>query len=408
MRTFDDIVPPSRRKETDSITRDPINPVSNPVSPRMPVQRSSFPYATLVAALLVIGASVGALYYFSSAKVTVTPNTVSAAVQGSFTANQSTGDLPYEIITANKTATQSIKGSGTKAANSYASGPITIYNTQSKAQKLIANTRFATTDGVVFRIHSTVTVPGGSTAKPGSVVATVYADQTGASFNVPATSFTVPGFAGTPQANQVYARSSSAMTGGASGNVPVVDAALETQTRSALVAALGPDLTASLKSQIPAGYTLLPGAATTTYQALASTPSSTTGMVDVREEGVITAVVFPNAALAKAVALSVSGLAYQGEPISLAPTSSLTLSATDLPSPDAQTFSFTLSGTASLVYTIDPTRIAATVAGKTRSAAQVALTNYPEIKSAILILRPIWRQTFPQDPSSVTVVVANQ
>lgn len=399
MRTLNDITPPSRRKE--------VEPLSTFATSSRTRERSRFPYTTLIAVLLVIVLSVGALFYFSSAKVEVTPNTVSVAVQSSFTANQSSGALPYEIITAQKIATQSVKGSGTKTVTSSASGTITIYNTQTKAQPLVTNTRFATTAGLIFRIRAAVTIPGGSTAKPGSVTAKVYADQPGSSYNIAPTSFTVPGFAGTPQASAVYARSTEAMTGGESGNVPVVDEALDAQTRNALMKALTPDLLASIQAQVPAGYTLVDGGTKTTFQELTPAPSGTTGMVDVKEQGTITAVVFQNAALAKAIATSVSGLGYQGEPLTLAPSSSLLLTASEMPSPDAASFSFQLSGTASLIYTVDSTRIAAAIAGKTRSAAEVALTNYPEVKRAIIILRPFWRQTFPQDPSSISVDVRN-
>ena len=377
--------------------REPLRPSRRP--PR-------FPYVTLFVVALIVVASAGALIYFSSAKVEVTPNAVSAAVQGSFTATQSNGTLPYEIITAQKIASQSVKGAGSKMVNSFASGVITLYNTQTKAQRLITNTRFATAAGLIFRIHSAVTIPGGSPAKPGSVTATVYADHAGSTYNVAPTSFTVPGFAGTPQENEVYARSSSALVGGASGNVPIVDTALEAQTTSALVTALAPDLAASIQTQIPSGYILLPGAATTTYQELAPAPSATTGMVEVKEQGTITAVVFPTVALAKAIASSVTGLNYQGEPISLSSAGSLVLAPENgLPDPQVSSFSFALSGTAALVYTIDPTRIAAAISGKTRAAAEVALTSYPEVKRAIIILRPFWRQTFPQDPSAISVVV---
>lgn len=403
MRTLDDIIPPSRRKETGSL-----NTVAGREPSRGPERPPRFPYTTLIAALLVIAASVGALFYFSNAEVDVTPSSVSAAVQGSFTSNQSTGALPYEIITAQKIASQSVKSSGTKTANDSASGTLTIYNTQSKSQTLIANTRFATAAGLIFRIRTAVTIPAGSTAKPGSISAKVFADKPGDTYNVGPTSFTIPGFAGTPQATQVYARSTASMTGGASGNMPVVDAATEKQAQEALSAALEPDLRTSLKTQIPAGYVLLPGAMTTSYEALAPAPSETTGQVEVREQGTITAIVFPNAALAEAIAASVGGLGYQGEPLTLASTDSLTLTPTNgMPVPDAPSFSFTLSGTASLIYTVDPTRIAAAVSGKTRTAAEVALTNYPEVKRAIIVLRPFWRQTFPQDPASISVEVAN-
>jgi len=361
---------------------------------------------TLGIVALVIAASMGALFYFSSAEVDVTPNSVSAAVQSSFTATKGAGALPFEIITAQKTATQSVAGSGTKTVTSFASGNITIYNTQSKAQRLIVNTRFATAAGLIFRIHSAVTIPGGNSSKPGSTSVKVYADQAGSSYNVGPTSFTIPGFAGTPQASEVYARSTEAMAGGASGTVPVVDATVEVKTKNALIAALNTDLATSIQAQIPDGYLLLPGAATTTYEELAPAPSSTTGMVDVKEQGIITAVIFPNTALAGAIASSVAGLGYNGEPLTIASANNLLLaSAGGVPSPDSISFSFTIAGTVPLVYTIDPARLAAAVAGETRSAAKVALTNYPEVKRAVIILRPFWRQTFPADPASIKIVV---
>jgi len=128
--------------------------------------------------------------------------------------------------------------------------------------------------------------------------------------------------------------------------------------------------------------------------------------VDVKEQGTITAVVFSNAALAKSIASSVAGLGYQGEPVTLASADNLLLAtADDISNANATSLSFTVAGTASLIYTVDPARIAAAVAGETRSAAKVALTNYPEVKRAVIILRPFWRQTFPQDPASIKVVV---
>lgn len=400
MRTVNDIVPPSRRKDEagHSSSRGPLRIKDKP--PR-------FPYATIGTALIVILAAVGALFYFSSAKVEVTPNTVSAAVQGSFTASPNSGDLPYQVITAQKVASQAVKSSGTKTVSMSASGTITIYNTQTKPQTLIANTRFATAAGLIFRIHAGVTVPAASGTKPGSISAKVYADKPGPAYNVEPTSFTVPGFAGTPLATKVYAKSTTAMTGGYSGAQPVIDPATEVQARAALKNALAPDLMASLKGQVPDGYVLLPGAATTTYEELAS-DTATTGQVEVKEQGTATAIVFPNALIAKAIAGSVAGFGYQNEPMTLTGTDQLTLVPTSaFPTADSQSFSFTLAGTAPLMYTVDPTRIAAAVSGKTRQAAEVALTNYPEVKRAVIILRPFWRQTFPQDPASVSVVIDN-
>jgi hypothetical protein len=398
MHKFDDIIPPSRRKDGETLSN----------APRAH-RRSRFPYLTTGIVLVIIVGSVAALMYFSSAKIEVTPNAATAEVQSTFTATAGTGDLPFKLITAQKVASQSMKGTGTKNVTSSASGMITIYNTQSKPQTLVAKTRFQTTAGLVYRIQAPITIPAGSTDKPGAINAKVVADQPGSSYNVGPTSFTVPGFAGTPQANQVYAKSTAPMAGGASGAVPTVATADEVQARAALKTALATDLQKSLEEELAntyAGYVLIAGSATTTYTALDPAPSTTEGMVDVKQEGTITAVIFPNQAIAKAVASSVAGLGYQGEPIMFSSTDTVKLTPTaGFPDSNATSFSFALSGTASLVYDVDTARIAAAVAGKTKTAAETALTAYPEVSRAIIILRPFWKQTFPEDPAAIQVSV---
>jgi hypothetical protein len=129
-----------------------------------------------------------------------------------------------------------------------------------------------------------------------------------------------------------------------------------------------------------------------------------------KEQGTIRAIVFPNAALAKAIGSSIADaeFSYQGEPLTLSSAAELKLTPSGaLPTDEQGSFAFTLSGTAPLVYTVDTARIAAAVAGKTYSAAEVALTNYPEVSRAILILRPFWRQSFPEDPAEITITVQN-
>lgn len=392
MRTLDDIVPPSRRKAEAPRESGP-----EPLRPRAP--RARFPYVTaLIAAVVVIGAGL-LLYYFSTASVEVTPNASTVTATGTYSAT-ATGDLPFKVVTADKVATQSVQSTGTKNVSSVAQGTITISNSQSKAQKLIANTRFESANGLIYRIHNAVSVPAS-----GSVQAVAYADQPGASYNVAAATFTLPGLKGSPSFTQVTAKTTG-ISGGASGAQPTVDTAVESTTRTALKTALAGDLKSALLAQVPDGYVLINGGSQTTYQDLTPTASPTTGMVDIKEEGVATAVVFPKAALARAIALQAQGANYSGEPLTVTNPADLTLTpVSGLPAADDQSFGFSLSGNADMVSTIDPTRIASAIAGKTRAAAEVALTNYPEVKQAVLVLRPFWRGEFPQDPASIKVVV---
>lgn len=403
MRTLNDIVPPSKRKDQDPINvinqqgRDTLN---------LTVPPSRFPRNTIIVSAIVALGAIGALFYFTNASVRVIPNSITTPVKSSLTADNASNTLSYKIISAQKIASQSVKGSGAKAVTSSASGIITIYNTQASSQKLITNTRFATPEGLIFRIRSSATIPGGSTAKPGSLSIKVYADKPGSTYNVGPSTFSIPGFAGTSQEGKVYAKSSSAMTGGASGDVPVVDSALEESTRAALKTALQGDLVSNLKAQVPEGYTLLDGSYVATYQPAESASTETTGMVEIREQGTISGVVFPSGDLAKAIASSITDLAYNGEPIMLGQDSKLDITIEGgVPTDDKSSLTFAVDGNASLIYVVDPTRIGVAVSGKSRSEALTALKSYPEVKTAYITLRPFWRQTMPKDPTSIKVSV---
>lgn len=399
MRTLEDIIPPSRRREA-------LGDASPPARPSVSGgRRGRFPLATVLIALAVIGASIVILLHFSGAEVRIVPTTVAVSVQQSFTAGGDATGLSYQIVSASKTVTRSIPATGSRKVTASASGPITIYNTQAKPQKLIANTRFASSAGLIFRIHSAVTVPAGSSAKPGAVTATAYADAPGPTYDIDATSFTVPGLAGTPEANAVYARSTAAMTGGVSGTIPIVDASAEQAAVADTKGGLATDLSASLAAQVPEGYLLLPGASSVSYRELTPAASATSGQADIPVEGTMIAIVFPEAALASAIAKSASATDL-GDGATFGQGTSLTLSADGgLPSSGTAPFSFSLSGAANLIAAIDGSQIATAVAGKSRSEAQIALTNYPAVKRAVLVLRPFWKQNFPEDPSAIQVTV---
>jgi len=402
MRTLEDIIPPSRRREQGAGES---NTDSSAVR-QAPRRGNRFPFITVLIALAIIGGSVVALLRFSGAKVEVIPTMASISVQRSFTAGDSASVLPYQIITSKKVATKSVATNGTKQMNTSASGPITIYNTQAKPQKLITNTQFANTAGLIFRIHSPVTIPAGTTNKPGSVVATVFADAPGPSYNIAAGAFTVPKLAGTSLESVIYARSSAPMTGGASGSVPAVDPVAEKTAVASAEGTLATELADNLQSQVPSGYTLVPGGSAVSYRELTPAPSTTTGQADIQVEGTITGVVFKTATLANAILVDAGNTDFRDSGATLGQGTTLTLSSISaMPTVDTDSFTFTLSGTAALVAVVDQGRIASAVAGKSRSEAQTALTGYPEVKRAIIVLRPFWRQTFPEDPASITVSV---
>ncbi len=366
----------------------------------------SFPYGTLIAALVVIGLSVGALFAFSGAKVNITPAMNTVTVAGDFISTLSTGDLPFEVITVEKVATANVDSEGTETVNQAAQGAITIMNKQPNSQQLIKNTRFQTPDGLVFRIRDSVTIPASKNGTPGAIKTNVYADAAGEQYNVGATTFTVPGLKGNASFDLVTAVSDEPMKGGFAGPRPNIGQATREATTAKLKESLAPDIEKELADKVQEGYVLLNGASRVTYT---DEPDSAAagGKVTIGAKAVATAVVFPEAALARAIAYQTIG-SYSGQDVELGDQKGLTLTPTgDLPSAGTAEFPFSLAGNSVIVWTVDTAKIAGAVSGKGRDAAQSILAGFPEVEMAQLVLRPFWSSTFPQDPAKINVSVSS-
>lgn len=396
-KTLNDIIPPSRRPSVFS------GGGSVPLPSELSRGGRRFPWGTAFIALAIVLLSTGALYAFSGAQVEVDPRTDVAYVSGEFTATPSAGDLPYEIVSVEKTGSQMVTAERTESVTLPAQGTLIVSNEQTVSQKLIKNTRFETPGRLVFRIRESVTVPAAKNGVAGTVSAVVYADEAGEKYNIPASSFTLPGLAGSKQFSLVYAKSSQPMTGGFSGTRGVVSKSTADATHAALKSALTSELASALTVAIPAGYTNIKGSSFAVYEEL-SDAAGATGSVELREKGVMMAAIFPTEALAKTIAYKMVGV-YSGQPVTLISDDSLTLTSMSGKAPvQNDSFSFSLSGDASIVWKIDESKIAGAVAGKSLEAAQVVLSGFPEVDRALLVLRPFWKSTFPDDPASITVI----
>ncbi len=101
-----------------------------------------------------------------------------------------------------------------------AGGTITVYNESNQSWPLVANTRFQTEEGLVFRIANGLTVPAASGGEPGQISAFVTADPLDATGqiigergNIEASDFFLPGL-NEENRETIYASSETPMTGG--------------------------------------------------------------------------------------------------------------------------------------------------------------------------------------------------
>ena len=197
------------------------------VAPRVPVTSHK-----VGAIFLVLGGisfasliGVGVFLFLPKAEVHVVPyRTVSeldATFEGRVDADMNDERaLPVRIIEKEQKVNLSVQATGTAPGTTQkARGMITISNAYSAdPQSLVATTRFETSDGKVYRLTEGVTVPGMKGTTPGTIDATVIADQPGTSYNIATATFTIPGFKGSPKYDKFSARSQKAMAGGSDGS----------------------------------------------------------------------------------------------------------------------------------------------------------------------------------------------
>lgn len=371
--------------------------------PQAPMrEKKQFPMRWVVVAAVVAVGSIGVLFAFGGAKVEATPTMKTATVSGEFTATPSAGDLPFQVVTVEKIGSKEVKAEGTETANVPAQGTVTIYNAQNKVQELINNTRFETPEGLIFRIHESIKVPAGSTATPGELKVTVYADAGGSTYNIGPSTFGIPGLKGSATYDLVYARSTEPMTGGFTGERPSIAEAARQSQYQGMQAGLESDLRGDIGSQVPEGYVLLPGALFFSYVPQPDA-SGKSDVVSLQLAGTATAYVLPKEALARAIAFRSLGV-YGGQPVTLQSSEGLTLTPTGVPS-GTDSFAFTLSGEADIAWIVDPSEIAGAIAGKSRDAAKTILAGFSELEEARLVLRPFWASTMPADPADIQVEV---
>lgn len=196
----------------------------------------SFKYLTIL--LLVMGgfSLIGMLYLvlpkaevkITLKKIKIDANIPVAVSKNVSSSNLANGIIPGEYFTLSKSGSKTFFTEGLKKEVSLQSrGFIIIYNAYSAtSQRLIAQTRFETKDGKIFRIQAPIIVPGAKVVSgkltPSSIKAEVVADATGPEYNIGPSFFTIPGFKGSPKYAGFYAKSVESMNSGKAGLASII------------------------------------------------------------------------------------------------------------------------------------------------------------------------------------------
>lgn len=363
---------------------------------------------SVVVAACIIGAGIGINMLLGGATVTVYPKVKDVAVQSDVTAkmNPQVGELGYELLTLEATGEKQVKASGKEDVQERATGKLFVYNTSDTMQRLIKNTRFETKDGMIFRISESIEVPPMKDGAPGMVAADVFADGTGEQYNIPPQRFTVPGLKGSDQYDKMYAESTSAFTGGFSGEKYILDEAELATAQQALHIELRNTLLARLKTERPAGFVAYDNAVAISFESLPATEYGDS-LATIKERARLQVPLFKEDAFASFIAEQ--GIPdYAGEPVRVLDTTALEFnydSATTTISDISgyAELNFMLKGTARVVWEIDEAKLQNELAGTKKADAPLIFTEYNAIKSAQAETRPFWVTSFPDNPKDVEI-----
>lgn len=390
-----------------------------PVAMRLRTGKLGWP-AKLVTGLMAV-ALLGAITFAISgalAKVTVkiTPKQGRLMISNVYEAVKS-GETGLKFATASNLQTEehlTLPATGTETVKLKAKGLITIFNDfSSQPQTLIAQTRFETKDGLIYRIEKQIIVPGqtknsqGKTV-PGQIEVPVVADQAGPAYNLTTAEFTIPGFKGTARFDKFSAKTKGAITGGFAGQRPKVSEEDLAKARAELKTKLLATAAEKLAPQVPDDYIFFKDAVMMDLKEEVSVNPAQPDQADLKLSATITGIMFNKQALASHLAKQLLP-EYQGEPLTITNWPDFKFSFLEDSQPtSAQTekIKFKLDGTGKLVWDFDQVALREQLQTvDLKDYESVFRENFPTIQSAQIRFSPPWVRRIPSDPEKVKIEV---
>lgn len=372
--------------------------------------------------LLVLVAGIGyiASVYFSRASFVIVPITLPISVNSNYVASSDDSKdlLIYDIITVRGSATTTVVSTDGPNTTSTAKGSITIYNSYSKdSQQLVAGTRFSDSSGRVYRLTSSVSIPGytmsGENISPGVLTTTVAADQIGPSYNISKNNFKedlkIVAYKGTPRYETMYGRVATDINGGFNGFKKIVSATILETASTELQSEILSSLVNKVISKVPEGYIMYDNGYVVTFSEPAIVGGEPKSAI-VTMDAVLHGILFKKENLVNKIAgiqkiSAFSGFSY--EPKGLRDLNFSIANAKDFSPEKKNTLIIKLKGDMELVGTIPESALKLKLAGLSLSETVNVLREYKSIikinESSGQVIPP-WSKV-PSNPERITVQV---
>jgi len=322
--------------------------------------------------------------------------------------NVSQKKIPAQLIQIEREAKNTFSSSGRKTKESRATGIITAYNNyNSSSQSLVATTRFISESGKLFRTTTTVNIPGatvsGDKIIPSTQDVEVVAAEPGEDYNIGPSTFSIPGFAGTPKYTGFYGKSNNAMSGGFRGEVKFITKddikSAEDSLQKQLVG-----LKDEITSKIPQGLKLIDGASEIKFEEASAPKVGDEGeKFEITFKGIASALVFNEEEVKKLIEQTISGKIVADKK-ALPKTQKITYAIKSINLKDGKA-SLSIKAEEGITGTVDMDSLKNELASKNISEVKNYLSSLTSIENARVTLWPFWIKKFPSSPDKIDIEI---
>lgn len=320
-----------------------------------------------------------------------------------------TAVFPVRPVKLEDSQSGDFPATGEKQLNEKARGIITVYNAYSSSpQALVETTRFLSTDGKIFRLTKTVTIPGAKIEEgkivPSSIDVEAEADLPGSLYNIGPSDFSIPGLKGTPKYTTFFGKSKAAMSGGSTEKVKIITQEDFDKAKDKIWNDLQSKINQEIASQIPSQFKLLDKAMqvqiseTKSTVAVGSPADNFTLTIKATGKGLI----FSEDDISKMVQAKLSSQASDNKEL----VSQMNFEYSDIKADfDKGSLGFKVQGSQDVVWKVNTDDIKKLIAGKSENEVRQILSQRPEIKEAKFSLWPFWLKTIPSQHDKIKITV---
>lgn len=371
-----------------------------------------------VAGLVLLAALFSLSYVFAHATVLVVPKVYTVALDDVFEARyQSESGVSYEKMSVENSETETVTSSGSTTGDVAATGTVRLYNEYStNKQSLLINTRLEAPDGKIYMTDVATTIPGyikaGNEIVPGSVEVGIHAEKGGEEYNKEPTDFIIFGWKSDKVKSQkFYARSTTPIAGGSSGLVYTISEEEYNAKITALEETVRQKVRNQIYAEVPEGYFTFDDAIMIEEKERTYARSSTDVSVPVSLTLKATALIFPKDLFVLQLRKQKDADIVVSEQtvLTLPNTDGATITLTpESKKSDATSVSFHVLGDVPLEGTYDRDSLLAELLGKKTKQIPDILAGNDAIESIQVKMRPLWKQSFPKNPTDIEIVTSHK